>query len=166
MRTFRDDADYGLVVNGESRAVHRAEVGASLLTVLREHLGLTGTKEACSEGACGACSVLVDGVLVNACLVLGASVAGGAVTTIESYSVPDAADSLDDVQTALADEGAIQCGYCTPGLVVTVHDLLARLPDADDATVRAELCGNLCRCTGYGRIVAAVSAVQERRRND
>lgn len=163
MKTIRDGDRYELVVNGERRVVREAEVTASLLTVLRDQLGLTGTKEACSEGACGACSVLLDGVLVDACLVLAGAAAGRSVTTIEAYGGADPDGPLDDVQEALVAGGAIQCGFCTSGFVVAIHDVLTRSPDAAEETVRDALCGNLCRCTGYGRILAAVRSVQQGR---
>jgi len=152
---------YELVVNGERRIVTASWTGESLLYVLRERLGLYGTKNACEQGECGSCSVLVDGELVCACLELAAAAAGCAVTTIEGID-PDGA--LTDVQQAFVDCGAVQCGFCTPGLVIAVHDLLARNPDPDPLTVREALSGNLCRCTGYGRIVEAVHTVSSRRR--
>lgn len=146
---------YVLRVNGEAREVHDAWVGESLLYVLRERLGLPGAKGGCEQGECGSCSVLVDGALVCACLVLAASVAGAEVVTLEGLQ-PDERGALTIVQQAFVEEGAVQCGFCTPGLVMAVEDLLARDPDPDDLTVREAVSGNLCRCTGYGRVLAAI----------
>jgi carbon-monoxide dehydrogenase small subunit len=144
---------YELQVNGQRHAVQDAWLGESLLYVLRERLGLPGAKGACEQGECGSCSVIVDGRLVCSCLVLAAAAVGRAITTIEGLGADGA---LTDVQAAFVDEGAVQCGFCTPGLVVAVHDLLARNPSPSDIEVREALSGNLCRCTGYGRILAAV----------
>ncbi|RMH39194.1 MAG: (2Fe-2S)-binding protein [Deltaproteobacteria bacterium] len=132
-----------------------------LLDVLRRDLGLTGTKEGCGEGECGACTVLVDGDPVNACLVPVAQIAGRAVVTVEGV----AADGvLADVQRALIDHGAAQCGICTPGIVLCAIAALDREPGASRARIRELLAGNLCRCTGYQRIVDAVADAQARRR--
>jgi carbon-monoxide dehydrogenase small subunit len=147
---------YALRVNGVERSVTDAWLGESLLYVLRERLGLPGAKGACEQGECGSCSVLVDGVLVCSCLVLAASAVGSEITTVEG--LPGASDGLTAVQQAFVDEGAVQCGFCTPGLVVAVHDLLERIPNPTELEVREALSGNLCRCTGYGRILAAVDA--------
>jgi len=152
-------ATYRLRVNGSYRTVLSSWEGESLLYVLRERLGLPGAKGACEQGECGSCSVLLDGELVCSCLVLAAAAEGRHVRTVEGF----ANGSLSDVQQAFLDAGAVQCGFCTPGLVVAVHDLLERLPDADELTIREELAGNLCRCTGYGRIVEAVRMAAERR---
>ncbi len=151
---------YVLHVNGEDREVRDAWLGESLLFVLRERLGLYGTKNACEQGECGSCSVLVDGVLVCSCLELAAAAVGCDITTVEGI---DPAGALSDVQQAFVDHGAVQCGFCTPGLIVAVHDLLDRVPAPPEAAIREALAGNLCRCTGYGRVVAAVRAVAERR---
>ena len=147
------------VVNGETREVDGLWEGESLLYVLRERLQLPGSKNACEQGECGSCSVLVDGDLVCACLVLAASAADAHVVTIEGLA-PDG--SLTDVQQAFIENGAVQCGFCTPGLVVAVHDLLQRDPDPDDADVREALAGNLCRCTGYEKILDAVRLAASR----
>ncbi|HTN78860.1 MAG TPA: (2Fe-2S)-binding protein [Acidimicrobiales bacterium] len=151
---------YRLTVNGEAHDVNDAWMGESLLYVLRERLGLPGAKGACEQGECGSCSVVVDGRLVCSCLVLAASAVGSEITTVEGLTGDG---SLSDVQHAFIAEGAVQCGFCTPGLIVAVHDLLARDPSPDPLAVREALSGNLCRCTGYGRIFAAVdAAIRER----
>jgi aerobic carbon-monoxide dehydrogenase small subunit len=146
---------YTLRVNGEAREVRDAWIGESLLYVLRERLGLPGVKAGCEQGECGSCSVLVDDVLVCSCLVLGASAAGGEIVTPEGLQ-PDERGALTAVQRAFVDEGAVQCGFCTPGLVMAVHDLLARDERPDDLAIREAISGNLCRCTGYGRVLAAI----------
>jgi carbon-monoxide dehydrogenase small subunit len=146
---------YALYVNGVEHVVDDSWIGESLLSVLRERLGLSGAKAGCEQGECGSCSVLLDDVLVCACLVLGAAAAGSHVTTPEGIQ-PDERGALTAVQRAFVEEGAVQCGFCTPGLVMAVHDLLRRDPQPDDLTVREAISGNLCRCTGYGRILAAV----------
>ncbi|HEY9457029.1 MAG TPA: (2Fe-2S)-binding protein [Gaiella sp.] len=148
-----------LTVNGERR---EAEVwgGESLLTVLRDTLELPGSKNACEQGECGSCSVLLDGELVCSCLVLGAQADGHQVVTVEGLADGDA---LSPVQQAFVDAGAVQCGFCTPGLVVAVTDLLAQTPDPDDDEIREALSGNLCRCTGYAKIFDAVHLAAERR---
>ena len=140
-----------VTVNGalEETAIETHE---SLLTTLRERLGLPGSKNACEQGECGSCSVLLDDVLVCACLVLAASADGREVRTVESLG--DA--TLDPVQRAFVDSGAVQCGFCTPGLVVATYALLRENPEPSLAEIREALSGNLCRCTGYGKIVEAV----------
>jgi carbon-monoxide dehydrogenase small subunit len=143
-----------LTVNGEKREAEVWE-GESLLFALREHLGLPGSKNACEQGECGSCSVLLDGVLVCACLVLAPQADGHEVVTVEGLS-PD--DELHPVQEAYAATGAVQCGFCTPGLIVATVDLLARNPDPNDDEIREALSGNLCRCTGYAKIFDAVRA--------
>jgi aerobic carbon-monoxide dehydrogenase small subunit len=121
--------------------------------VLRERLGLPGAKNACEQGECGSCSVLLDGELVCACLVLAAQADGHEVTTVEGLRSPD---GLHRVQQAFVDAGAVQCGFCTPGLVVATAALLERDPSPSDDVIREELSGNLCRCTGYAKIFDAV----------
>jgi carbon-monoxide dehydrogenase small subunit len=153
-------ASYKLQVNGAEHAVDSTWEGESLLYVLRERLGLPGAKGACEQGECGSCSVLVDGDLVCSCLVLAAASEGRDIRTVEAVAGPE---GLSDVQQAFLDAGAVQCGFCTPGLIVAVHDLLERHPDPDDLTMREELAGNLCRCTGYGRIMEAVRMAADRR---
>jgi carbon-monoxide dehydrogenase small subunit len=147
---------YELRVNGVDHRVDDAWLGESLLHVLRERLDLPGSKAGCEQGECGSCSVLVDGVLVCACLVLAAGAVGAEIITVEGIQPPER--GLTDVQRAFVDAGAVQCGFCTPGLVVAVHDLLARDPEPSPLAVREALSGNLCRCTGYGRVLAAVDA--------
>ena len=142
---------YSLTVNGETREVRDSWVGESLLYVLRERLGLPGSKGACEQGECGSCTVVIDNRAVCSCLVLAASAVGRDVATVEGLN-PDG--SLTDVQQAFVDEGAVQCGFCTPGLVVAVHGLLDRNPSPDELEVKEALSGNICRCTGYGRIFA------------
>jgi aerobic-type carbon monoxide dehydrogenase small subunit (CoxS/CutS family) len=143
-----------LVVNGVRRRVS-ADPQKSLLGVLREDLDLTGTKYGCGEGQCGACTVLVDGVATRACLTRLGVVAGKAITTIEGL---EDAGRLHPLQQAFLDAGAMQCGYCTAGMIVAGSALLARNPDPDEPEIRHALEGNLCRCGTYLRIVAAVRA--------
>ncbi|HEV8339504.1 MAG TPA: (2Fe-2S)-binding protein [bacterium] len=133
--------------------------GASLLSMLRENLGLPGSKNACEQGECGSCSVWLDGELVCACLVLAAQAHEREVRTVEALA-PEG--GLHPVQEAFVESGAVQCGFCTPGLVVAVADLLARDPAPTEATVREALSGNLCRCTGYAKILDAVVAAARR----
>lgn len=142
-----------LTVNGEPRVIDDVGAGESLLSVLRDSLGLTGTKNACEQGECGSCSVYLDGGLVCSCLVLAGQAEGTEVVTVEGLA---GRGELDPVQEAFAQAGAIQCGFCTPGLVMAVHDLLRRVPDPSDGQIREELAGNLCRCTGYQKIINAV----------
>ena len=153
---------FTLHVNGVDREVSDSWLGESLLVVLRDRLGLVGTKGACEQGECGSCSVLVDGALVCSCLVMAATAVGQPIVTIEGIA-PAGAPS--DVQRAFVDAGAVQCGFCTPGLVMAVHDLLERRPDPTVTEIREELAGNVCRCTGYGRIVDAVQRVSIQRRS-
>ncbi len=141
-----------LTVNGEPR---KTDVwgGESLMYALRERLDLPGSKNACEQGECGSCSVLLDGVLVCSCLVLAAQADGHAVTTVEGLASDD---GLHRVQEAFVAAGAVQCGFCTPGLVVATVDLLERSPAPTDDEIREALSGNLCRCTGYQKIFDAV----------
>ncbi len=140
------------MVNGEVRETD-VWAGESLLSALRDRLGLSGSKNACEQGECGSCSVLLDGVLVCSCLVLAAQTDGHDVVTVEGL-VEDG--ELHAVQRAFADAGAVQCGFCTPGFVVAAADLLNRNPEPTDDEIREALSGNLCRCTGYEKILAAV----------
>ena len=150
-----------LTVNGERRQADDVWEGESLLYVLRERLGLPGSKNACEQGECGSCSVYLDGDVVCACLVAAGQAQGRDVVTVEGLATDDV---LHPVQTAFLETGAVQCGFCTPGLLVAVHDLLARDPSPDDDTVREALAGNLCRCTGYEKVLDAVRLAAERGR--
>jgi carbon-monoxide dehydrogenase small subunit len=140
-------------VNGRLRDAEDVWEGESLLYVLRERLGLFGSKNACEQGECGSCSVYLDGRLVCACLVLGGQAAGREITTVEGLA-PE--DGLHPVQQAFVEAGAVQCGFCTPGLVVATHDLLRRVPHPTEPEIREALAGNICRCTGYAKIIDAV----------
>jgi len=144
---------YTLSVNGKDHQVTDAWIGESLMYVLRERLGLPGSKNACEQGECGSCSIYLDGVLVCACLVLAGQAEGSEIVTVEGLA-PE--DELHPVQEAFVEAGAVQCGFCTPGLVVATHDLLARNPSPTDPEIREALAGNLCRCTGYEKILDAV----------
>ena len=152
---------YTLTVNGVEHEVADAWLGESLLYVLRERLGLSAAKGACEQGECGSCSVLVDQELVCSCLVLAASAIGRTITTVEGL---EPSGGLTDVQTAYLESGAVQCGFCTPGLIMATHDLLDRVPQPSEMQIREELSGNVCRCTGYGRIIDAVQQVAVARR--
>ena len=152
---------YRLHVNGVHHEVRDAWVGESLLFVLRERLGLMGAKGACEQGECGSCSVLVDERLVCSCLTLAAAAIDVPIVTVEGVA-PIGAPS--DVQRAFVDAGAVQCGFCTPGLIMAAHDLLDRVPEPSELQIREELSGNVCRCTGYGRIIEAVQRVAVARR--
>ncbi len=143
-------------INGEQRQADDVWEGESLLYVLRERLGLPGSKNACEQGECGSCTVYLDDVPVCACLVAAGQAEGRVVRTVEGLADGDA---LDPVQQSFVDQGAVQCGFCTPGLVVAAHDLLNRVPDPSDEEIREALAGNLCRCTGYEKILDAVRAV-------
>ncbi len=147
-----------LRVNGHDEALETAPE-TSLLTLLRERLGLLGTKNACEEGECGSCSVWLDGDVVCACLVPAVQLDGRNVRTVESLA---SGDELHHVQQAFLAAGAVQCGFCTPGLVVTTADLLERDPHPTDQAIREALAGNLCRCTGYAKIVDAVHLAEGR----
>jgi len=151
---------FSLRVNGTDHEVADSWLGESLLDVLRDRIGLMGSKGACTQGECGSCSVMVDDVLVCSCLVMGASAVNQEIVTIEGVA-PVGAPS--DVQQAFVDAGAVQCGFCTPGLVMAVHDLLERTSTPTDTEIREELAGNVCRCTGYGRIIEAVERVAVQR---
>ena len=141
------------IVNGQAVSVADVRPAESLLEVLRERLALTGAKNSCEQGECGSCSVYLDGVLVCSCLVLAGQAQGARITTIEGLASDG---ELDPVQRAFVRCGAIQCGFCTPGLVLATHDLLARTLDPDEDEIREALAGNLCRCTGYQKIIDAV----------
>ncbi len=141
-------------VNGVRHQADDVWPGESLLFVLRERMGLPGSKNACEQGECGSCTVYLDGVPVCACLVAAGQAEGREIVTVEGLA--DADGELHPVQQAFVEAGAVQCGFCTPGLLVAAHDLLARDPDPADADVREALAGNLCRCTGYEKILEAV----------
>ncbi len=150
------DRSVTLTVNGSRRTVG-IRPAMTLLDMLRTRLELTGSKECCSEGECGACTVILDGVPVNSCLVLAVEADGGDVTTIEGLG----AHGLSRLQQSFLDAGAVQCGFCIPGMVVAASALLARVPRPTVADVREGLSGNLCRCGGYARICSAVLAAAE-----
>ena len=145
-----------LTVNGEQREADGVWEGESLLYVLRERLGLPGSKNACEQGECGSCSVYLDGVLVCSCLVLAGQAEGCEIFTVEGLAEGEA---LHPVQEAFVETGAVQCGFCTPGLIISTHDLLQRNPAPTDSEIREALAGNLCRCTGYEKILDAVRLV-------
>jgi carbon-monoxide dehydrogenase small subunit len=144
---------YQLTINGESREVHDAWVGESLLFVLRERLGLPGSKGACEQGECGSCTVIMDGEAVCSCLVMAATAIDSQITTVEGIGNSDVPTV---VQEAFVSEGAVQCGFCIPGLIVAVSHLLDANPSPSEIEVKEAISGNICRCTGYGRIFAAV----------
>jgi aerobic carbon-monoxide dehydrogenase small subunit len=146
-------------INGETRTVDGVWEGESLLYVLRERLGLPGSKNACEQGECGSCSIYLDGVLVCSCLVLAAQAEGREIVTVEGIATDEV---LHPVQSAFLDAGAVQCGFCTPGLILTTHELLSRVPSPSDPEIREALAGNLCRCTGYEKIMDAVRLAAER----
>jgi carbon-monoxide dehydrogenase small subunit len=147
---------YTLTINGVERRVSDAWIGESLLYVLRERLGLPGSKGACEQGECGSCTVFVDNAAVCSCLVMAATAVGTQIATVEGLNEDG---SLTDVQEAFVTEGAVQCGFCTPGLVMAVHHLLEHNDSPNEQEIREALSGNICRCTGYGRIFAAVDTV-------
>jgi carbon-monoxide dehydrogenase small subunit len=149
-----------VIVNGTPREADGVWEGESLLTTLREHLDLPGSKNACEQGECGSCSVYLDGDLVCSCLVLAAQAEGREVVTVEGIAPSDG--ELHEVQRAFVESGGVQCGFCTPGLVVASHDLLSKNPHPSDPEIREALAGNLCRCTGYEKIIDAVRLAAER----
>jgi len=168
---------YTLRINGQDRAVKDAWIGESLLYVLRERLELPGAKGACEQGECGSCTVLMDGDAVCSCLVMAATAVGADIVTVEGLIENDPsmvstartitdqiARQITDVQQAFIEEGGVQCGFCTPGLIVAVHHLLDKNPDPTELEVKESISGNICRCTGYGRIFAAVEAVVQVRK--
>jgi aerobic-type carbon monoxide dehydrogenase small subunit (CoxS/CutS family) len=143
-----------LHINGHARELY-APGDATLLTVLRDDLSLTAAKRGCNQGVCGACTVMVDDAPVRSCLTLAGACAGRTVTTLEGFGADPVMQAL---QEAMIVSGAVQCGFCTSGMLVTARDLLAESPVPDEGAIRAALSGNLCRCTGYTRIVEAVQA--------
>jgi carbon-monoxide dehydrogenase small subunit len=148
-------------VNGVAEDVDDVWPGESLLFVLRERMGLPGTKNACEQGECGSCSVYLDGSMVCACLVAAGQAHGRTVRTVEGLA--DESGVLDPLQQAFVETGAVQCGFCTPGLIMAAHDLLERTPAPADVEIREALAGNLCRCTGYEKIIEAVRLAAERK---
>ena len=146
-------------VNGERREVDDVWEGESLLYVLRERMGLPGSKNACEQGECGSCTVYLDGVPVCACLVAAGQAQGREIGTVEGLAH---GDDLHPLQQAFVEAGAVQCGFCTPGLIVATHDLLSRNAYPTDPEIREALAGNLCRCTGYEKILDAVRLAAER----
>ena len=147
------NSKYVLDVNGVDSPIS-ADTSRNLLSVIRNEVGLTGTKEGCDDCECGACMVLLDGQPVNSCSYLAAQAAGRRVTTIEGVMDDD---ELHALQRTMLEEGGVQCGFCTPGMVLSAHALLANTPEPSEEDVRIGLSGNLCRCTGYAKIVAAVT---------
>lgn len=145
---------YNLTVNESKHEVRDAWVGESLLYVLRERLGLPGSKGACEQGECGSCTVIMDGQAVCSCLVMAATAIGSEITTVEGLTNDG---TLTAVQDAFITEGGVQCGFCTPGLVVAIEHLLANNPEPTDLEIKESISGNICRCTGYGRIFEAVA---------
>jgi carbon-monoxide dehydrogenase small subunit len=148
-----------LTINGERREADDVWEGESLLYALRERLGLPGSKNACEQGECGSCTVYLDGTPVCSCLVAAGQANGREVTTVEGLG---SGEDLHPVQEAFLERGAVQCGFCTPGLIVSTHDLLQRNPQPSDPEIREALAGNLCRCTGYEKIMDAVRTAAER----
>ncbi len=166
---------YSLHINGQDRPVVDAWVGESLLYVLRERLGLPGAKGACEQGECGSCTVLMDGDAVCSCLVMAATAVGSDIVTVEglieqnptmAVTAQAITSQVTDVQQAFITEGGVQCGFCTPGLIVAVHHLLDKNPNPTELEVKESISGNICRCTGYGRIFAAVEAVVQVRKSN
>jgi len=157
-------------VNGQVKQADDVWPGESLLYVLRERMGLPGAKNACEQGECGSCTVYLDGVAVCACLVAAGQAQDRTVVTVEGLALKGTGEAgggevtpvLHPVQEAFVEAGAVQCGFCTPGLLVAAHDLLTRVPSPSDLEVREALAGNLCRCTGYEKILAAVHLAAER----
>jgi carbon-monoxide dehydrogenase small subunit len=152
-------SEISFTLNG-SAVTLSVEAHRRLLDVLRDDLGLTGTKEGCGEGECGACTVIVDGRAVNACLYPAPEVDGKQVVTIEGLVGPQ--NELSVIQKAFADCGAVQCGFCSPGMIMSTKALLDEIPDPTDEDIREALLGNLCRCTGYVQIIEAVRAAAEK----
>lgn len=148
------------IVNGRPEEADNVWEGESLLFVLRERLGLPGSKNACEQGECGSCTVYLDGVPACACLIAAGQVEGREVRTVEGLAD---GEQLDAVQEAFIESGAVQCGFCTPGLLVQAHDVITRNPDPSDAEIREALAGNLCRCTGYEKILDAVRLAADRK---
>ncbi len=151
---------YSLRINGTEQHVKDAWIGESLLYVLRERLGFMGAKGACEQGECGSCTVLINNDAVCSCLVMAASAIDTDITTVEGLATTE---TPNDIQQAFVTEGAVQCGFCTPGLIVAVHHLLETNSSPSEIEVKEALSGNICRCTGYGRIFSAVQLVISQR---
>jgi carbon-monoxide dehydrogenase small subunit len=149
-----------VTVNGEDRTADDVWEGESLLYLLRERLGLPGSKNACEQGECGSCTVYLDGVPVCSCLVAAGQAEGRTVRTVEGLA---SGEGLAPIQEAFVECGAVQCGFCTPGLLVQADDLISRVDDPSDAEIREALAGNLCRCTGYEKILEAVRLAASRK---
>ena len=147
-------------VNGSQETVDDVWEGESLLYMLRERMGLPGSKNACEQGECGSCTVYLDGTPVCSCLVAAGQVQDRSVRTVEGLA---SGAKLDPMQEAFVEAGAVQCGFCTPGLIVQAHDLIERNPDPSDVEIREALAGNLCRCTGYEKILDAVRLAAARK---
>ncbi len=149
-----------MTVNGDRRQVEDVWPGESLMYVLRDRMGLPGTKNACEQGECGSCTVYLDGLPVCSCLVAAGQAEGREIRTVEGLAD---GDELDSMQQCFIETGAVQCGFCTPGLIVQAHDLVERVAEPSDAEIREALAGNLCRCTGYEKILDAVRLAATRR---
>ncbi|MDV6260430.1 (2Fe-2S)-binding protein [Rhodococcoides yunnanense] len=147
-------------INGKDMEADDVWEGESLLYLLRERMGLPGSKNACEQGECGSCTVYLDGIPACACLVAAGQVEGREIRTVEGLAD---GDKLDPMQEAFVECGAVQCGFCTPGLVVQAHDLIERVPNPSDGEIRESLAGNLCRCTGYEKILDAVRLAATRK---
>ncbi|NNH71328.1 (2Fe-2S)-binding protein [Nocardia uniformis] len=147
-------------VNGSPETVDEVWEGESLLYMLRERMGLPGSKNACEQGECGSCTVYLDGTAVCSCMVAAGQAEGRSVRTVEGLAT---GGELDPMQRAFIDAGAVQCGFCTPGLIIQAHDLIERDPDPSEVEIREALAGNLCRCTGYAKILDAVRLAAQRK---
>ena len=158
---MNESEHYTLTVNGVDRKVSDAWIGESLLYVLRERLGLPGSKGACEQGECGSCTVIMDGQAVCSCLVMAATAIDSEITTVEGLTRDG---TLTAVQDAFITEGGVQCGFCTPGLVVAIEHLLVNNPEPTDLEIKESISGNICRCTGYGRIFEAVATAVSTRK--
>lgn len=150
---------YVLTINGKAHPVENVSYSESLLNVLRYHLGMTGTKFGCEHGQCGACTVHIDGKPVCSCMELAAIAVGREITTIEGYNKPDG--TLTKLQQCFVKHAALQCGFCTPGFIMSAAAFIAEHPNATEEEIREGMSGNLCRCTGYGRIIAAIKEAAE-----
>jgi carbon-monoxide dehydrogenase small subunit len=149
-----------LTINGEVYDLY-VPANRTLLEVLREDLALTGTKESCGEGVCGSCTVICNGLPIRGCLTLAAEVEGEEITTVEGLRMEDG--RLDPLQQAFIGHGAVQCGFCTPGMLLSAKSLLLRNPDPGEREIRGAISGNICRCTGYAKIVEAIEAVVKKK---